>query len=162
MCLWDDIVRRFMNPRPRVEVHSNVVLWPHVDMTVQPQVSTEFSNMARYAERQGWTIIVHCALESSGHIGDNHARGLAIDWHVEKGSGDTIPLLDQFVLSLRFRWSGTGLYPHWAHRGLHTDMRFVPPLGAKSFWWRDDSNPEVPMKKRYHAITSRDVFTLFG
>ena len=64
---------------------------------------------------------------------------------------EALPVIDQFLIAVRYDWNGVGFYPHWETPGLHVDTR---PYTRRSLWWRNNAgvykyNPYMYLK-RWH------------
>lgn len=59
---------------------------------------------------------------------------LAVDGHFIG-----MPLLEQFLLAMAYPWSAVGVYPYWAHPGLHMDLRPLSSDAPRPVWYQDNS-----------------------
>lgn len=85
--------------------------------------------------RPGLLFIVH----SDFRPGDDgeHGMGRAVDGHFQLTNGVIIPVSDQFLMAIRYNFSGVGFYPCWVRPGVHVDVRPILLTGRKATWWRD-------------------------
>lgn len=67
-----------------------------------------------------------------------HYYGNAID-----GYFPGITIKEQFMIAIRFPFTGIGLYPCWNNPGLHLDVR---PQSYKALWWRDSGGAYQPVE----------------
>lgn len=54
----------------------------------------------------------------------------------DKENGQALPIMDQFLIALRYEWRGIGYYPYWNTPGLHVDTGYRGSY-RKAIWWRD-------------------------
>lgn len=47
---------------------------------------------------------------------------------------EPLPIFEQFLIALRYKWGGIGFYPYWNTAGLHCDTRSAT---RRALWWRD-------------------------
>lgn len=71
--------------------------------------------------------------DKSYHKNSGICRAFDIVIRDEK-TREALPILDQFVIALRYDWTGVGFYPHWETPGLHVDTR---PYTRRSLWWKN-------------------------
>ena len=74
-----------------------------------------------------------------GHsAGSRHYFGDAFDISIINGkTGRPLPLMEQFIMALRYCWTGVGFYPYWTRPGVHVDRRPLTIFGRRAMWWRD-------------------------
>lgn len=48
-----------------------------------------------------------------------------------------LPLLEQFLIAIRYCWTGIGVYPFWNLPGLHVDTRPMTRQMRRALWMRD-------------------------
>lgn len=89
-------------------------------------------------------IIIHVAFDYGGHSTNSYHYknpSLAVDWHFNT----ELTLSEQLEFILPHKdINGIGVYPEWAHKGFHTDLRKSPRL----FWLNIDG------KYRYYTDLS--------
>jgi len=88
----------------------------------------------------GHPIYVLCGTQGKHTKHSYHYVGKAADVYC-----DEIDLLDFYLASERFSFGGIGVYPNWAHPGLHLDVRRTK-VGAR---WGFDGKRYVPLDKRF-------------
>lgn len=82
----------------------------------------------------GAKIALHNAYSTSGHSKKSqHYKGNACDIHVVG-----IDLFTAWLASLRFPFTGIGIYPEWNNPGLHLDVRYLDRINRqpvkKAMW----------------------------
>jgi len=84
----------------------------------------------------GWPIIIHCGTQGKHCKNSFHYKGLAVDFHFDANTNNT--LLEQTQHLLKFldemqltKSVGLGLYPEWHHSGFHFDVRGYRARWAK-------------------------------
>lgn len=81
----------------------------------------------------GWKIIVHCALDTTGHSENSeHYKGNAIDFHfvTDVAFYAQVVKVEKLLLAWQFfNFVGLGIYPDWNNPGFHLDTR-----GKKARW----------------------------
>lgn len=103
-----------------------------------------------FRETLGVPLHVHTAYRETSQFDDSqHPHGRAVDVCASGRLG-----LLEFWLEAERRpeWTGIGLYPSWAHPGLHLDIRFTR---QRARWWRDLSG-------RYLPVTGRSLIEIAG
>ena len=91
-----------------------------------------------FREGVGAPVVLHDLIGSGHEPNGQHPRGKASDLHVVG-----VSLIDAWLAAERFPvFRGIGLYPWWAHPGLHLDVRDTP---YRARWWRDHDG-------RYRAL----------
>lgn len=127
---------------------SKISFAPGTDSNVQGYVMSELQRLAGVAG----DLLITSALRS-GDTGE-HGKGLAVD--VVPAPGNSISLLDLYLLAERCAFKGIGVYPNWDNDakgtksgGLHLDLRSGPAarwLGAGS-----------GKQQQYLALTSANL-----
>jgi len=80
-------------------------------------------------------ITILCGYATSGHVKNSqHYFGKAVDCYCED-----LSLLDFYLAAERFSFNGIGIYPSWAHKGLHLDVRELRKYQPGARWIRVDS-----------------------
>jgi len=74
-------------------------------------------------------IIIHCGYEQRDTT-SWHSEGLAVDLHI-KG----LSVVDQFLVTSRFSFSGIGIYKCWKSPGVHIDQRPQKYAGMAGARW---------------------------
>lgn len=87
-------------------------------------------------------ITIDCAYvprAQGGHAPHSmHYMGKAIDCVLRDArSREPLPIVEQFLIALRYTWTGIGFYPFWHAPGLHLDTRPVTRFMPRALWWRD-------------------------
>lgn len=97
----------------------------------------------------GVPLHVHTAYrETSAFPDSQHPHGRAVDV-----CAAGLALLDFWLeAERRPEWTGIGLYPGWAHPGLHLDIRFAR---QRARWWRTLSG-------QYQPLRGRDLILIAG
>lgn len=104
----------------------NIVYWPdikHFDIDewgegvehVAPKLIYRLDDLREYVG-DDHPIYIHRAYDSESK--KTHGEGLAVDYHIENMS-----LMDQYLVTERFNFSGIGVYPGWNKPGIHGDVR---------------------------------------
>jgi uncharacterized protein YcbK (DUF882 family) len=90
-----------------------------------------------------------------GHRPDSmHYMGKAVDCVIRDATTrQPLPIIEQFLMALKWFWSGVGFYPHWNEPGLHLDTRPVTRIGARALWWRDADGCYHPVKDYFKGGT---------
>lgn len=81
-------------------------------------------------------------INSDVRIGDpkEHGRGRAVDFVIRDArTKKALPIVKQFLLMVRFFWTGIGIYPSWNEPGVHGDLRPRTMSGKRALWWRDEA-----------------------
>ena len=92
--------------------------------------------------RRNIIITINCDYvppSSGGHAPNSmHYRGKAVDCVIRDGrSRRPLPVVEQFLIAIRYQWTGIGFYPFWDDPGLHLDTRPGTRFSPRSMWWRD-------------------------
>ncbi|MDI3547905.1 MAG: Peptidase [Halanaerobiales bacterium] len=69
-----------------------------------------------------------------------HYLGNAVD-----GYFPGLSIKEQFLIAIRFPFTGIGVYPYWNNPGLHLDVRQIHQE-YKAMWWRDSRGDYQPME----------------
>lgn len=75
----------------------------------------------------------------TGHTNNSlHGRDgvcRALDIVIRDSMGNSLPILEQFFIALRYNWTGIGFYPYWITPGLHVESDEAE--SRKGLWYRD-------------------------
>jgi uncharacterized protein YcbK (DUF882 family) len=85
-------------------------------------------------------ITINSDFDYSGHSSNSmHYQGKAFDLVIkDRRTQHHLPILDQFLIAVRYFWTGIGFYPYWNTPGLHVDTRPMILTGRRALWWRDN------------------------
>jgi len=105
-------------------------------------------------EQEGWvkkiSIKMHADFAYSGHSDKSmHYMGKAFDVSIlDTESGKPLPIIEQFLIAIRYFWTGIGIYPRWNSPGLHLDTRPITRFTRRTFWYLDrDGNYNKSIKQ---------------
>lgn len=79
-------------------------------------------------------FITHCDFRKNDS--GEHGMYRAVDGHFES-NGKVLPVFTQFLIVLRYNFTGVGFYPYWKRPGVHADVRPILLTGRRATWWRD-------------------------
>ena len=102
----------------------------------------------------GIIITINADWAESGHAPNSwHYRGRAFDLVIRaSGSGKPLPIVEQFLIAVRYQWTGIGVYPYWKAPGLHLDNRPLGKVERRALWWRSRDNQYLPIEEFYRRF----------
>jgi len=88
---------------------------------------------------EGWA-------ERPGNPNSMHPLGRAIDCVIRNAeTREPLPIVEQFLIAMRYPWGGVGFYPFWEDPGLHLDTRALKGGSRKATWWRNLRGVYLPI-----------------
>ena len=84
---------------------------------------------------------INCGTQGVHSPTSRHYSGDAID-----GYFPGLTIREQFIIAIRFPFTGIGLYPYWNNPGLHLDIRQLQIQLHKAMWWRDAGGDYHPIE----------------
>lgn len=89
------------------------------------------------ASEKGIIITVNEDYAESGHSSNSlHGRGKAFDIVIKDAdTREALPILDQFIIALRYNFSEVGFYPYWITPGLH--VGYETDVSRRKLWYRN-------------------------
>ena len=86
-----------------------------------------------------------------GHAPNSmHYWGKAIDCVIRDArTREPLPIMEQFLIALRYHWTGIGFYPFWDDPGLHLDTRTGTRFLPRALWWQDEHGKYKPIEEYF-------------
>lgn len=107
------------------------------------EISLKTLDAMRHAEgsRSGIIITINSDFATSGHSKKSqHYLGKAFDIVIRNNvTKKPLPVLSQFLIAVRWSWTGIGVYPFWDYPGIHVDTRAMTRYQRRALWMRDET-----------------------
>jgi len=102
-------------------------------------------------EKEKKIIIINSDFAFTGHSDNSmHYKGKAFDIVIkDKNTKEPLPIIEQFLIAIRYFWTGIGFYPFWKVPGLHVDTRPLTLLDRRATWWKDKEGEYRPIEEYF-------------
>lgn len=67
-----------------------------------------------------------------------HGAGQALDFVIrDRNTREPLPIRKQFLIMIRYAWTGIGIYPYWNSPGVHGDLKPMSLYSRRRYWMRN-------------------------